>query len=115
MLAMGTPTLSAGGNPNPGIAPINSKPHGKSYSQWAAAWWQWALGVPADVSPLLDPTGENAGVGQEGPVWFLAGSPGGTTERAITVPTGKALFLPILNIAYLGFPLRRSKPPGLRD
>jgi hypothetical protein len=22
------------------IAPIQSKPHGKSYSQWAAAWWK---------------------------------------------------------------------------
>lgn len=104
MLAMGTPTLSAGGNPNPGIAPINSKPHGKSYSQWAAAWWQWAFSIPAGVNPLLDPTGENAAVGQEGAVWFLAGNFGGTTVREVSVPAGKWLFFPILNQPWVQFP-----------
>jgi hypothetical protein len=43
MSLTGSPAFAEGrdhGNPNPGIAPINSKPHGKSYSEWAAAWWQ---------------------------------------------------------------------------
>jgi hypothetical protein len=104
LLALGTSSLSAGGNPNPGIAPINSKTHGKSYSQWAAAWWQWAYSIPVDVNPLLDSTGENAGEGQEGPVWFLAGNFGGETVREVSVPAGKSLFFPILNQPWVQYP-----------
>ncbi len=104
LLAMGTPILSADANLNPGIAPINSKPYGKSYSQWAAAWWQWAFSIPAGVNPLLDSGGENAAQGQDGPVWFLAGNFGGETVREISVPAGKALFFPILNQPWVQFP-----------
>lgn len=104
LLALGTSNLPAAGNPNPGIAPVNSKPHGKSYSQWAAAWWQWAFSIPADVNPLLDSTGENSAEGQEGRVWFLAGNFGGTTVREISVPKGKALFFPIFNQPWVQFP-----------
>lgn len=110
LLAAGTTNLSAGGNsnprgnPNPAIAPINSKPHGRSYAQWAAAWWQWTFSIPADVNPLLDSTGENADIGQGGAVWFLAGNLGGTSVREVTVPAGKALFFPILNQPWVQFP-----------
>jgi len=38
-------------------------------------------------------------VNQRGRVWFLAGNlGGGTTIRTITVPAGKALFFPIVNV-----------------
>jgi len=33
-LALGGP----GGTQNPGIAPIQSHPHGKSYAAWATSW-----------------------------------------------------------------------------
>jgi hypothetical protein len=85
------------GNPNPGIAPPNAKPFGKTYGEWAAAWWLWAVGIPADYNPILDETGEFCDQGQSGPVWFLAGNFGGETERTCEVPAGKALFFPILN------------------
>jgi hypothetical protein len=32
--------------PMPLIAPIDTKPAGRTYGRWAAEWWQWALGVP---------------------------------------------------------------------
>jgi hypothetical protein len=74
-LMMATVTLTqAKGNPNPGISPIDSKPGGQSYSQWAAAWWQWSLGISAANNPMLDTTGEDCGLGQSGDVWFLAGA-----------------------------------------
>jgi len=111
-LALGTVSLLADGNPNPGIAPINSRIHGKTYSEWAAAWWQWATAIPASTNPVLDETGEDAGVNQSGPVWFLAGSSGGVSERRITVPAGKTLFVPILNQSYLGFPCDERSLPG---
>lgn len=104
VLALGTPSLLAGGKPNPGIAPINSKPNGKSYSQWAADWWQWVFSIPADANPLLDSTGENADIGQAGSVWFLAGNFGGETVREVTVPASKALFFPIFNQPWVQYP-----------
>ena len=68
---------------NPGIAPIQSSPHGQTYGEWAADWWKWALEAPASAHPLLDATGENCGVNQSGQVWFLAGSfVGPVTVRA---------------------------------
>jgi hypothetical protein len=101
------PTLARAGEgnqDNPGILPPQSKSHGKSYGEWAAAWWQWTMGVPADQSPLLDETGAFGQVGQSGSVWFLAGSfSGAPTERTITIPPGKALFFPVLNNAWFQF------------
>ena len=64
----------------------------------AAKWWQWALSAPESENPVTDTTGEFAAVGQHGPIWFLAGNrDGGTTARTVTVPSGTALFFPIVN------------------
>lgn len=84
-------------NPNPRVIPPNAIAYGKSYGDWGAAWWQWAVSIPAAQNPVVDATGEFCDVGQEGPVWFLAGNFGGATERACTVPAGKSLFFPLLN------------------
>jgi hypothetical protein len=97
---------------NPPVLPPGSQPYGASYSQWSAAWWNWAASIPAASNPILDSTGENAAQGQAGPVWFLAGNFGGTSTRNVTVPAGKALFIPLLNTAYLGFPCDERNLPG---
>src|SRR5262245_65845670 len=67
-------------------------------SHLATSWWKWALETPASENPLTDTTGQFAAVNQSGRVWFLAGNAGGTTVRTITVPSGKALFFPIVNV-----------------
>jgi hypothetical protein len=90
-------TVHAGRNPNPGVLPANSTPYGKTYGNWGAAWWTWALAIPAAQNPILDATGEFCHIGQEGPVWFLAGTFGGPATRSCTVPRGKALLVAILN------------------
>jgi hypothetical protein len=91
------------GDGNPRILPPNSHPYGRTYGQWAAAWWQWALAIPVDRNPLVDETGANAAQGQSGQVWFLAGvfNATGTAVRTITVPHGKALFFPIVNNVWI--------------
>ena len=40
--------LAAGGkgNDNPGVLPLKANAFGKSYEEWSAAWWQWALSAP---------------------------------------------------------------------
>jgi hypothetical protein len=78
---------------NPGAYSIDSKPYGLSYPQWAAKWWQWLLSIPSDKSPAADKTGINCAIGQKGPVWFLAGTFGGSATRTCSVPLGKAIFL----------------------
>ena len=60
---------------------------GYTQLQWAQEWWKWAIGVPAPNNPLLDTTGANAGVNNNGPVFFVAGVNGsGTYARTFTVP-----------------------------
>jgi hypothetical protein len=94
--AMTSPIPASAGNPNPGIFPVNAAPGGKSYGQWTAAWWQWAVSAPAGQNPWFDDTtGQFAAVGQSGQVWFLGASLGGSVERSFTIPQGKMLFLPV--------------------
>lgn len=84
------------------VMPIDSTPAGQSYGRWAAQWWQWALGIPAEGNPLLDTTGANCDRRQVGDVWFLAGGFEPVT-RSCSIPAGKALFFPLINIGYFAF------------
>lgn len=105
-LAGASPVQARNGNQgNSGILPPQSHPDGKTYSEWAAAWWQWALAIEASRNPLTDTTGEFAAEGQNGPVWFLAGVWGaeGPVERTCTVPADKKIFFPIVNIFNVGW------------
>jgi hypothetical protein len=104
-------TLNAG-TTNPRIAPIQSKPHGNSYSERAATWWKWALETPASANPLIDTTGANCDVNQTDHVWFLAGSfSSEPVTRQCTVPRGVALFFPLINLFYGAF---LTDPPEQR-
>lgn len=97
------PSAASAGNDNPGVLPPNSRPLGATYGEWGGRWWQWVAAQPTDVNPLLDSTGENCAQGQSGPVWFLAGTsftlPLGV-ERTCTIPTGKHLFFPVVNVGW---------------
>jgi len=97
-LAMGVSSVQAGRNYNPGVMPPQSHPNGKTYGEWGAVWWQWAMSFPIEVCPIEDPSGASCGLGQLGPVWFLAGTSGDAVQRTCVVPAGKAIFFPIINI-----------------
>jgi hypothetical protein len=100
LVGAGTDVLAATARPR--VLPPRARPFGASYEQWAARWWQWALSIPVDQNPVLDPTGEHCAVGQTGRVWFLAGTfGGGPATRTCTVPAGKALFFPIVNAVFV--------------
>src|SRR5262245_33585132 len=99
---------------NPEIAPIGSRITSvDTYADFGAKWWQWVLQAPAADNPLSDPTGEKCRVGQQGPVWFLAGTLGSgvPTERHCQLPAGKAIFFPVINLGTFGF---LSDPPEER-
>jgi hypothetical protein len=71
-------------------------PQQQNYGQLGVLWWKWALAVPAAQNPILDSTGVDCAVGQNGGTWFLAGTPGGTFTRSCTVPAGKRIFFPVI-------------------
>ena len=84
-----------------------SAPFGTPLAEWTAEWWQFMLSLPTAVNPLADETGDSCMVGQRGPVWFLAGNFGGTaapTTRTCSIPAGKALFFPVLNVVDFNTP-----------
>ena len=90
MLATATTTGTAQ------VLPVGASAYGKTYGEWTVAYWQWALGIPFANNPwATDNTGEFAGVGQSGPVWFLGGTPGNSVTRLFTMPAGKGIFMPI--------------------
>lgn len=88
---------------------------GRSQAKLTTDWWQWALSVPDQnpnedgyQGPFNDPKGDYAGLNQSGPVFFLAGplfvdpaAPNpGPIERNITVPRGKEIFFPVVNVEW---------------
>ncbi|MDC3960440.1 hypothetical protein KEG38_41690 [Polyangium jinanense] len=89
----------SGEDPEPPTPPdylfgVEEQPFGKTYEQWAEAWFQWAFAIPKAENPILDGPCEGH---QMGDVFFLAGNVGGQTTRACAVPAGKAIFFPIVN------------------
>ena len=98
-------------SPNRLVFPVDSKPYGKSYADWSAIWWQWLLSIPEDKSPAGDSTGEDCGTNQQGPIWFLAGTFGGSAERTCTIPSGKAIMFSPINseCSYAEYPDEKTE------
>lgn len=77
-----------------------AEPHfGKTHAEWGAAWWKWNYENPGPKHPLADATGADCDVNQPAEVFYLVGSTGGPVTRACTVPAGKALFFPLINMS----------------
>jgi hypothetical protein len=98
------PVLAGGGNADSRVFPVNSKPHGLSYGEWSARQWQWEFSLPLDANPLADTA--DCSAGQSGSVWFLGGTftlsnvggvVVGKAVRTCTIPSGTALFFPLLD------------------
>lgn len=68
----------------------------KTYGEWSASWWQWL--ESQDSMPLTEHGNIDCSEGQEGPVWFLAGTDGtGPAERKCSVSGQKLLFFPLVS------------------
>ena len=94
----------------PGVVSApQQKVAGKPLADYPALWWQWAHRVSDGVRAYQDPTGSQCQLNQSGEVWFLAGTDG-TADifRRCTVPEGKFLFFPVINMikhSTPGYPL----------
>lgn len=76
-----------------------SKPFGKTWEQWAAAWCTWMLSIPKSSHPNLDETGELCSKHQNDPdVWFLAGTFGNVlpVKRHCKIPREKSILYCII-------------------
>lgn len=74
---------------------------GRSMAELTNNWWQWAMSIPDEINPVRDLSGSNCGLGQSGEVWFLAGGFGSSKIRRLcSVPEGKFLFFPLINMVY---------------
>ena len=87
-----------GDNPNPVLFEKDAHPYGASMVTWGERVSQWLWGTPLEHNPLLDQTGADCGVGQQGPVWFIAPIAGPRVfsgSRTCTIPPHRALLLDI--------------------
>jgi hypothetical protein len=85
------------------FVPLLKEFEGTNQGELSARWWQWALSIPADMSPLSDTDGSctNGANNQEGPIWWLAGVfnlSDNDVKRNCDVPSDKAFFFPIVNV-----------------
>jgi hypothetical protein len=100
MLVLATAAL-ADRPANAPVYPTTAKLFGKSYAQWSAQWWKWALARPVEGHPFSEPGFDcnSANNGQSGPVWFLALSAleDPLVERSCTIPADKAVFIGLAN------------------
>ena len=85
---------------NPAVYTPDSKPYGLSYEDWSTFWWQRVLFIPPDDNPNLDTSGADCAQGQSGPVWYLAGTFGGSAKRTCFITTGVSVLIPILTTAF---------------
>jgi len=80
-------------------ASINSSP--QTYStdlskSLGIKWWNWLFSIPPSKNPILDDNPCN--VKQSEAFFYLIGTLGGSAERDCTIPKGKSIFFPIINV-----------------
>ncbi|HET6360214.1 signal protein [Streptomyces sp.] len=61
-------------------------------------WWTWAASEPEETNPVADRDGSECDRNQPRDVWFLAGTFGGKAKRTCTVPTGRPIAFPVVNL-----------------
>jgi len=101
VLAASVSPAMASGGASPVILPPNAKAFGASYAEWSARWWQWNFSLPVSENPSFDQGGcDNGANGQTQKVWFLTGviNTSGSAERTCSIPVGRPLFVPVLNV-----------------
>lgn len=78
------------------VLPPGSVVEGRTIGDWGAEFWRWSFGFSAPNDPFNDPTGALANMNQTAPVFFVAGTTGGFSDRSFTVPAGHYLLIPLL-------------------
>lgn len=96
MILCSVPPIVKADNMNPGIYSKDSSPFGVPYQEWLKRWWQWNMGLPSAEHPRDHYTPSRCTMNQNGPVWFLADLLSGKEERTCSMPSGRAILVPLL-------------------
>ena len=97
------------------VVPPGNSVAGQPLASYANQWWQWAFSMPDRESPIVDEVGTYCGVGQSGPVWFLAGGYGSAKiQRACEIPADRHLFFPLINVVEVLYPTTEADCPVLQ-
>lgn len=106
-------------NPNPELYRKDARPFGVDMETWAERLTQWIYRQPLEANPVLDQTGEDCAVDQDGPVWFIPpidGPPVFSGTRTCTIPRHKAILLDIGNgLAMYPRPTIATYQPNLGE
>ena len=81
---------------NPNVYSADSSPFGSPYKDWISNWWQWNVGIPSSQHPRDNYSPEKCTVNQNGSVWFLPDILTGKEDRTCTIPSDKAILVPLL-------------------
>lgn len=81
---------------NKGVYSTDAKPFGVTYGEWTAKWWQWNMGMPNATHLRENFDSKNCNMDQDGPVWFLPDGLNGKEVRSCTIPSDKAVLVPLL-------------------
>jgi hypothetical protein len=85
------------------VVPLREYIGDRTPAMWSARWWMWAASPQHGSLAVRDLEGTQCGAGQEGEVFFLAGTfADRPVQRTCRVPAGKFLFFPI--VAYIVMP-----------
>ena len=81
---------------NKGVYSKDSRPFDVSYGEWTSRWWQWNMGMPSATHLREHFDSTKCSMDQSGPVWFLPDGLSGKETRSCTIPSGKAILVPLL-------------------
>lgn len=84
------------------IVPPSATFEGRTYAQWEASFWRWALGLPTSPlpHPFNDCNNRPISADQSGGVWYWSAPIAKVTcnQSATIIPPGTALFLTTLDV-----------------
>lgn len=78
------------------VFPPTAHPYGKSYTEWTEVWLQQFMSYDCDNIPWVHPA--NVLFYTNGPVYILAGIAEVGGSANITIPHGKSLLFPLINV-----------------
>jgi hypothetical protein len=89
----------------------DERPFGRPLTEWTVEWWKWLLSIPKPDNPALDSKNKTVGISRYNEdVLFVAGTTGGSIERELSIPAGKAILLGVIN-----FTTSYSEEPHLKN
>jgi hypothetical protein len=75
--------------------PPDQTAYGMTRAELVQSWVEWFATIPSSYypSPDKDPKGLRIGIGQHGPVWFLAPGSFASYSQSVVIPDGKAILV----------------------